>query len=100
MPEPAELAIPDPHTLLARALELGAGIDTIERLVGLAREVRTIRAREAWYAAKAEFQRQCPPIKKTSTARIQSARSQFTYRYAPLDEILATVQPILGPLGL
>ena len=100
MPDPAELAIPDPHTLLARALELGAGIDTIERLVGLAREVRTIRAREAWYAAMAKFQQQCPAIKKTLSARIQTARSQYQYAYSPLDEILATVQPILGPLGL
>jgi len=94
------LATPDPHMLLARAIELGAGIETVERLVSLARDVRAIRAREAWYGAMAEFQNTCPAIKKTLTASIRTTRAQFQYRYAPLDEVLAVVQPILGPLGL
>jgi ERF superfamily len=34
------------------------------------------------------------------TARIQTSRSQYSYRYAPLDEILSVVQPVMGPLGL
>jgi hypothetical protein len=95
-----DLTVPDPHTLLARAIDIGAGIETVERLVSLVRDVRAMQARDAWYVAMARFQQQCPPIRKTNTARIQTARASFSYRYAPLDEVLSVVQPILTPLGL
>jgi ERF superfamily len=91
----------DPHVLLARAIDVGASIETVERLVALAQDVRAVQAREAWYGAMAEFQKTCPAIKKTLTARIQTRQGPgFSYRYAPLDEILSTIQPVLGPLGL
>jgi hypothetical protein len=103
-PPPNPLAVPgpqgDPQVFLARAIEVGAAPDTLERLMGLYERWLAMRAREAWYAAMAKFQQQCPPIKKTITAKIQTARAQFSYTYAPLDEILATVQPILTPLEL
>ena len=87
----------DPQALIAKALEAGAGIDTVERLVALAKDVREVQAKEAWYAAMAEFQKTCPPIYKTAEAKIGT---RYTYRYAPLDEILGAVQPVMGPLGL
>jgi ERF superfamily len=99
-PEPSEPSLLDPHVLLKRAIEVGAGIETVERLVALVQEVRAVQAREAWYSAMAEFQNSCPAIRKTLTARIQTSRSQYSYRYAPLDEILSVVQPVMGPLGL
>ena len=94
------LARLDPQALIAKAIETGAGIEMMERLVALAKDVREVQAREAWYAAMAEFQRGCPAIKKTGFAKIQTARASYEYRYAPLDEILSTIQPIMGPLGL
>jgi hypothetical protein len=100
IPPGESLARLDPQALLAKAIETNAGIDTLERLVALAKDLRAIQAREAWYAAMAEFQRTCPPIKKTKQARIPTPRGSFTYAYAPLDEIMSVVQPILGPLGL
>jgi ERF superfamily len=99
-PEPSEPSLLDPHVLLKRAIEVGAGIETVERLVALVQEVRAVQAREAWYSAMADFQNACPAIRKTLTARIQTSRSQYSYRYAPLDEILSVVQPVMGPLGL
>jgi ERF superfamily len=99
-PEPNEPSLLDPHVLLKRAIEVGAGIETVERLVALVQEVRAVQAREAWYSAMADFQNACPAIRKTLTARIQTSRSQYSYRYAPLDEILSVVQPVMGPLGL
>ena len=94
------LARLDPQALITKALETGAGIDTMERLVALAKDIREVQAKEAWYAAMAEFQRQCPPIKKTRTAKIATARASYSYRYAPLDDILSVIQPVMGQLGL
>jgi hypothetical protein len=86
----------DPQALIAQAIEKGSGMDTLERLVALAKDVHAEVARERWYAAMADFQRRCPPIKKTKTARTRT----YSYTYAPLDEILATIQPIMGEVGL
>jgi ERF superfamily len=90
----------DPYALLSKAIEVGAGIETVERLVALAQEVRALQAREAWYGAMAQFQKDCPKIHKTLTARIQTSRASFNYSYAPLSEILDVIQPVMAPLGL
>jgi hypothetical protein len=88
------------HELLRSAVEHGASVEALERLVALARDVRADRAREAWHTAMAEFQRLCPPILKSSQADFNSSAGRVKYRWAPLDEILRVVQPVLGPLGL
>lgn len=91
----------DPQALISKAIEAGSGIDTMERLVALAKDVREVQAREAWYSAMAEFQRTCPSIKKTATAKIATRIGPgYSYRYAPLDEIMSVIQPVMGPLGL
>jgi hypothetical protein len=92
----AELTRLDPQALIAQAITAGAGIETMERLVALAKDVRAVQAKEAWYEAMAEFQQICPVIKKTRKV----ATGRYSYSYAPLDEILSTIQPIMGPLGL
>lgn len=95
------LARLDPQALITRAIESGTGIDVMERLVALAKDVREVQAREAWYEAMAEFQRRCPTVKKTTTAKIQTrGGASYSYRYAPLDEILSVAQPVMGELGL
>ena len=94
------LARIEPQALISKALDNNAGIETLERLVALAKDVRAMEAREAWYHAMATFQRTCPTIKKTATAKINTARASYSYSYAPLHEILGTIQPVLGPLGL
>jgi ERF superfamily len=99
-PEPVALARLDPQALLAKAIETGAGIDTLERLVTLAKDIRQVTAREAWYEAMAQFQQTCPAILKSKTAKIVTARGSYSYSYATLEEILGVVQPLLGPLGL
>lgn len=97
----SSLARLDPQALITKALETGAGIDTLERLVALAKDVREVQAKEAWYEAMAEFQRKCPAIKKTKEARIATRSGPgYAYRYAPLDEIMSVIQPVMGPLGL
>ena len=69
MTEPTALTRLDPQALITKALEMNANIDTLERLVLLAKEVRTVTAREAWYEAMAQFQKRCPAIKKSKKAK-------------------------------
>jgi ERF superfamily len=92
----------NPQALLAAAIDKGASVETLERLVALAKDMRQVSAREAFFRAKAEFQKRCPPITKSKTARITSRRtgSTYSYNYAPLDEIIAKVDPLLSELGL
>lgn len=96
-PQSQALVRLDPQALIAAAIEKGAGIETLERLVALAKDMRQVTAREAWYEAMAEFQRRCPAIKKSKTAQIGD---RYSYKYAPLDEILSTIQELMGELGL
>ena len=93
---PREIVRLDVQALIAQAIESKSGIETLERLVALALDVKAEQAREAWYASMAEFQRRCPPIKKTK--RVNAG--PYSYSYAPLDEILSTIQPVMGEVGL
>lgn len=87
----------DPQALLLAAIEKDSGIETLERLVALAKDVRAVQAKEAWHEAMAGFHRACPEIFKTEEADIGG---KFRYHYAPLDEIMTKVRPVLGQLGL
>jgi ERF superfamily len=95
-PEIAMVRSIDPQALIATAIERGAPIETLERLVQLAKDVRQVTAREAYFDAMAQFKRECPRIKKDATANAGS----YSYAYATLDGILDVVDPILGRAGL
>lgn len=101
-PSPRALARLDPQALIQQAIQAGSTIETLERLFSLAKDVRAEQARELWHRAMAEFQRTCPPIRRSETARITSKRtgSSYSYSYAPLGEIMQTILPVMGPLGL
>jgi hypothetical protein len=91
----------DPQALIQTALDKSAPVETLERLFELAKNVQKERARQAWYAAMADFQRECPPILRSSTAQIATkSGSRFSYSYANLAEIMSKIQPVMGRLGL
>ena len=94
--EPTALARLDPQALIEKALESNAGIETMERLVALAKDVRAIQAKEAWYDAMAEFKATCPPIYKSKTAKMP----RYSYKFAPLEEVCPIIDPVLSKCGL
>jgi hypothetical protein len=97
----AKVTALDPHALLSRALETGASVETVERLVALAERMQAIQARTAWEDAMSEFHKRVPKILKDETAQIRTrSGAAFDYKYATLDGILDTVRPLLGELGL
>lgn len=92
----------DPESLVRLAVERGVHVDVVERLVALQERMQDRAARAAYFAALAEFQNICPPIKKVKTADIVSKRTggKFSYSYAPLDEIMRTIRPHLKTCNL
>jgi len=86
----------DAAGMLERAIDNKADVATIERLVGLVRETQEWQAKNAWVAAMVEFQRECPKIFKTKLGDTGA----FQWTYAPIDEIMRTILPVMAPLGL
>lgn len=96
-PETQALARLDPQALVTRAIESNANIETLERIFALAERAQAWNARQAYNRAIVEFQRRCPPIKRTATATIGE---RFSFTYAPLEDVMAIIRPILNDLGL
>ena len=86
----------DPQALIAKAIEKDVDVGILERLVELAKDVRRVTAREAFFEAMAEFKKKCPPITKDAVANT----GRYSYKYATLNSILEAVQPILTDQGL
>lgn len=84
----------DPSELIARAIDKGADVETLERLVGLAERMQATVARTAYTTALAEFQARCPEIKRNRTNAFLGSR------YASLGQLIRTTRPVLAELGL
>lgn len=99
---PASLPVPnvDPERLLAQAVASNVPIETLERLLALREKLKAEQARTLFFAALAAFQGECPIIGKNKTAKIEGSRGSYSYSYAPLDEIVRQVGPILQRHGL
>lgn len=84
-------------TPLERALERGLDVDVIERLVALQERREERDAEVAMAEALAAFQAECPPIPRTGTADVmKNGQRQYGYTFAPLDEILRVIRPVLA----
>jgi len=101
--QPTALA-PDASSaqLVQIAIEKGVSVENLQVLAGLHERMAAIDARKAFFDALANFQRECPPIKKSRTAKVTSSRSatQFSYTFADLEEIVRTIRPFAEKNGL
>lgn len=87
--------VPGPLQLIETALAQGISVEGLERLLGMHERLKADAAREAYFDAVTGFQSECPVIPKTKTVR-----GSYSYSYAPLDVIVATVSPLLAKHGL
>lgn len=93
--------------LLSKAVDKldGEGAESvvavIERLVDLKMKVDKQEAEKEFNRSLAEFQNECPQIKKTSCSKkgVTQAGGSFGYMYAPLDVVEKTIRPHLQPRG-
>lgn len=86
----------DPMQLLQVAVQNGADIDKLEKLMELERRWKADRARDAYVAAMAAFRSEALAIVKRKGVSFGTT----TYRYATLAETLAIAVPALSQHGL
>jgi hypothetical protein len=97
--EPVEMAVDRPREfdlegLFRLTLEKGGGVETMERLMVIRREVKAEQAKAAFDCALAAFQSECPIIEKRKTV-FNKGSTTVRYKYAPLDDIIAQVKGLL-----
>lgn len=91
--EPMTLAVSDPESILRYAIDKGANVDVIERMMVVRDKLKAELAKAAFDASMAAFQGECPIIVK------RKAGAKNAYRYAPLDDILSQVRELVRRHG-
>lgn len=83
----------DPEQLIAKAIEHNVSVDVLSQLLTMRASLRAERAREAYFAALAQFQSSCPVINKQK--QVRGKDGGVRYSYAPLDDIVQQAGPHL-----
>lgn len=84
--------VPTFEALIGQAIQAGAGVETMERLLDMRERLRKEQARADYFEALSAFQSECPAVPKTKQAD--------RYKYAPLDVIVEVARPHLRANGL
>lgn len=91
----------NPLMLINLALEKSMDIDKLSRLFDLQERWEKKESEKAFYAAFANFQKDCPEIKKTKKADFPTRTGgRMTYSYVPLSEICKQIRNPLAKNGL
>ena len=93
----------DPQALIAQAIDKGMPVESMERLLAMRREMKAEWARDQFFAALTGFQKECPVVEKTKKVmnkkKSDDKEAGVRYSYAPLEDVVATVQPFLEKWG-
>ena len=87
-----------PASLLMVAVQRGADVDQLGKLMDLQERHDREQARKAFHAAKAAFQAQCPQITRDREVSYGAGKTQ--YKYATLAGIASQVREVLNKCGL
>lgn len=98
--EPSALAVVTPMEMLNRAVQSGASLEMIEKLMTLQERWKASQALEAFNEAMASAKAEIPTITKNREVDFTSQKGRTNYRYEDLGNIAKTVQPILAKHGL
>lgn len=98
--EPFALTPITPLAMIQAAIERGAGIEVVERLMALQERVEASQGRKAFDNAVSAAKGEIPPIVKNRTVDFTSQKGRTNYRHESLDEIARVVDPILNKHGL
>lgn len=91
---------PTPITLLEQAVAKGVDISQLKELMDLQERWEKKEAKKEFLAAMSRFQTIVPEIKKTKTAKINSSKGFFQYKYADLGGIAQSIKKALNECGL
>lgn len=91
-----------PSQLIHLAIEKGAGIEQIEKLMDLQDRWEKKEAKKSFLDALSSFQSSVPQLKKNKTAKIspRNGGSAFSYKYADLGSITEQLKKPLRDNGL
>lgn len=99
-PEAVQLPVVTPLTMIERAIEKGADVAMIEKLMELQERNDRNLGRRAFDAAIAAAKAEIPPIFKNRKVDFTSSKGRTNYAHEDLAEIARTVDPILSRYGL
>ena len=89
-----------PMEMLSTAVERGASMETLEKLMALQERWEANQARKAFDNAMAAAKAEIPTINKTREVDFTSSKGRTNYRHEDLAEIARVVTPILAKHGL
>jgi hypothetical protein len=89
-----------PMEMLNTAVERGAGIDVLERLMTLQERYEANQAKKAYSAAMADAKAEIKPIVKNRKVDFTSQKGRTNYDYEDLAGIADVIDPILSKFGL
>lgn len=95
-PVPATTQAATPMLLLEKALESGADLDRLEKLMEMQQTWERNEARKAYVAAMAAFKADPPELHKNKTV----AYGNTGYKHATLDHVAAEISKAMAPHGL
>lgn len=98
--EPTALVPVTPMDMLNRAVQSGASMDMVEKLMTLQERWEANNARKAFDNAIAAAKAEIPNITKNRQVDFTSSKGRTNYRYEDLGEIARVVSPILAKHGL
>jgi hypothetical protein len=91
---------PTPLTLLQQAIAQGMDIAQLEKLMEMQERWEKRQAEKAFRDAMADFQSMVPVIKKNRTAKINSPKGNYSYKFADLGAIATQIKGALKECGL
>lgn len=92
---------PTPSTLLAMAVQQGADLDKLERLMALQERWEANEARKAFTEAMTAFKAEPLTIFKNRSVGYTTKDNEFVgYKHASLDEVVSVVVPAMARHGL
>lgn len=87
-----------PDRLMALAIERDADVEKLGSLMDLQERWEAKQARSEYFAALSRFQATVPPISRGR--EVKKRDGTLMYRYAPLDDVLKAIKPVLLECGL
>lgn len=85
--------------LLELAVTKGMPAAELKELLSLHERIEDRNARKEFAAALAAFKRECPPVFKTKSTKTAGSSRSFDFTWAPLEDIVATIDPYLEKHG-
>ena len=89
-----------PAHMLQLAIDKGADLDRLEKLMDLQERWMKEQAKRAFYAAMASFKVRPPKLVKNADVDYQTNKGRTHYKHATLDNVADPISPALATYGL